>query len=373
MTIYDDLMKCKGYKKHTGTYGIEIETESFEEYMVPGFKYWRHDEDHSLRNFGIEYMLKSPLVYPVEVEDALGEFEEKTKGIEFDRKSNSTSVHVHMNMLHEKWLTLATIFTTYALYENLLIRWSGPTRRSNLFCLPICDAESQYTDMIQVLKYVKNAQVQNIWNFDEKSNKYAAMNFVPLTIHGSIEFRSFRGDPSKEAILEWIKILDSILVFARKHTPTDVINLYRKDKDDLLCKVFGKENAIKLYKEAEEQGDNPDELISRNFWYAASIALWNKDWSDFGVFEAPKPKEGKAFTQFCMDTFGSPPELLTKEELDMATIMFKNNGGIKNNLDPLLKVGWQNAMVQNAMAQPPMAQQEVFEYLPDPFQEHEDE
>ena len=329
MTVYDDLRLIKAYKKHTGTYGVEIETETLEEYEVPMFKYWRHDEDHSLRNFGIEYMLKAPLEHGQQITDGLKEFEERTKQIKFDRNSNSTSVHVHMNMLDEDWGTLATIFTTYALFENLLIRWSGPTRRSNLFCLPICDAEQQYEDIIKFLKYVQKGQFQQIWNFEEKTNKYAALNFVPLTVHGSIEFRSFRGDPSVEAIGDWINILNSLLVFSRNHYPDEVINLYRKDKFELLELVFSKAVANNLRNEALIQGDDPEKIISQNFWYAASIALWNKDWKNFGVIEKAAKPVNKAFDKFCMDTFGKAFNDLNKEEQDIANIVYNANGGAK--------------------------------------------
>jgi len=366
MTVYDDLRLVKGYKKHTGTYGVEIETETLHEYMVPQFKFWKHDEDHSLRNFGIEYMLKAPLSWEKDIDDALMEFEQKTNNIAFDRNSNSTSVHVHMNMLDEEWGTMATIFTTYALFENLLIRWSGPSRRSNLFCLPICDAEAQYEDIIQLLKYIKKGAFQQIWNFDEKTNKYAALNFVPLTIHGSIEFRSFRGDPSRVAIKDWINILNHMLLFSRSYTPDQVIDLYRKDKLSLLERVFGGVAAELLLAEAKKQGDDPEKIISQNFWYAASIALWNKDWSNFGKIEKIEQPVSKAFNKFCMDTFGKAYSDLSKEDQDVANIVYKANGGnqgIKpklqaNNIfgEPLGGNGavWIDAINQAVKPQPPM-------------------
>lgn len=329
MTIYDDLKAFKGYKKHTGTYGIEVETEAPNPYDIPAFKYWKYtDEEHSLRGFGIEYMLKAPLLWPEEVEKGLREFELQTAHCNFDKDSGSTSVHVHMNMLDEEWLTLAKIFTTYALFENLLIRFSGPSRRSNLFCMPICDAEEQYKDIINLLQYIKVGKFGQLWNFEEKTNKYSALNFVPLTIHGSIEFRSFRGDPSKEAITTWIDILDHILLFARKvESPAAIIDLYRQDKLMLGQVVFGTDLLTELYAEAVKQGDDPEKLISKNFWYAASIALWNKDWSSFGVIEKAPLKVDKAFDKFCMETFGRPHDLLSAEEKDIVQIIYKNNGG----------------------------------------------
>lgn len=332
MAIFDDLKKYKSYKKHSGTYGIEIETEALDGYDVPEFKYWKHDEDHSLRNFGIEYMLKSPLIWKHEVVDALSEFEQKTAHIEFDRNSNSTSVHVHMNMLNETWLTLANVFTIYALLENLLIRWSGPTRRSNLFCLPICDAEQQYQDIITILKGIKEGKFQRIWDFSEKSNKYAALNFIPLQTLGSIEFRSFRGDPCQKAITRWINILNCILVYSRLTTPDQIITEYRQDASQLLKDIFGTEITLDLLHEASKQGDTPMEIISQNLWYAASIALWNKDWTNFGVFEEKTPVKfaGPSFEKYVVDMFGNPPQMLSSSDLSIAQIMYENHTKIQS-------------------------------------------
>lgn len=385
MTVYDDLKVLKNYKKHTGTYGIEIETEAPEQYLIPQFKYWKYtDEEHSLRGFGIEYMLKAPLLWPEEIDASLKEFETKTNFCNFDKDSGSTSVHVHMNMLDEKWITLANILTTYALFENLLIRFSGPTRRSNLFCLPICDAEEQYKDMIKLLQHIKFGKFSNIWNFEEKTNKYSALNFVPLTIHGSIEFRSFRGDPSKEAIRVWVDILDHLLQFARSvESPAAIIDLYRQDKKMLGQVVFGNDLLKELYAETLKQGDNPEKLISQNFWYAASIALWNKDWTSFGEIEKPGKVADKAFDKFCMETFGRPYDLLTPEEKDISEIIYKNNGGnLKvakaGNVNPAVGGGlvdfeWANAPMQKAIPIP----FEPFEHDEEPFfpdlEEHEDD
>mgnify|MGYP001616743012 CR=1 FL=1 len=362
MTVYDDLKAFKGYKKHTGTYGIEIETEAPNPYAIPLFKYWKYtDEEHSLRGFGIEYMLKAPLMWPEEIDVGLREFETKTAHCNFDKDSGSTSIHVHMNMLDESWLTLANIFTTYSLFENLLIRFSGPSRRSNLFCMPICDAEEQYKDIIQLLRYIKLGHFQRLWNFEEKTNKYSALNFVPLTIHGSIEFRSFRGDPSSAAIKTWIDILNHILLFSRQaESPAAIIDLYRQDKNRLGHTVFGNDLLTELYAEAIKQGDDPEKLIAKNFWYAASIALWNKDWTSFGVIEKAPLKVDKAFDKFCMETFGKPHNLLTEEEKNIVEIIYKNNGG--NLKDPLaLNQGLGQPWAQAALQEQPKAFKVNFE------------
>jgi hypothetical protein len=157
--IYDIMKTANKYpgNKLAGDFGVEIETEvdTAKRYDYPKLRYWTAKKDGSLRDYGVEYVLNSPLSRN-ELKVALEEFDACNKKFKFRKDSISTSVHVHVNMLDDTYLTLANFITAYSLMENPLIDFSGPDRLSNLFCLPFCDAEGGVAQIVELLKAVNN-------------------------------------------------------------------------------------------------------------------------------------------------------------------------------------------------------------------------
>lgn len=279
MAIFDKItqVSSKNFKKHTGEIGLEIETETIEPYVAPEFYFWNVHQDGSLRNFGQEYVLKAPVQYKDEFPKALDEWNVKTKKIPFIKDSFSTSVHVHLNFLTESFKTLGNFLTIYTLLENVLIRYSGPDRLSNLFCLPICDAEETYKNMENLFKGVAGKNYKSLI-FNENSVKYAACNLAALGSYGSIEIRSFRGETDIEKIQKWVDILYDIYKFSRQKdmNPKVFMLEYKNSKNKIMDLVFSKNNRKELTIKDEEK------LIDRNAWYAASVAYSLKDLN--GVF-----------------------------------------------------------------------------------------
>ena len=266
-----------------GTYGIEIETEAKQQYSMPKFSFWNHKPDGSLRDFGIEYVLKVPLMYGKELNEALEEFKNKTAKINFIQDSNSTSVHVHINMLPEKWRTLANFLTIYTLVENVLMEVSGEFRRNNLFCLPIRSVPRVAGLMNELFTQVNrknynigrilgNQRNEGVWN----QIKYAALNLGCLTRFGSVEIRSFRGETDADVIHTWVSIFEQILKFSRMNvTPTYIMDQYKAKGLEFIQEIFGEYYEMIHY-------DNIEELIKPNIWYAGDLAYmlteeqWNK-------------------------------------------------------------------------------------------------
>lgn len=281
-----DFMKLigKNHKKLDGEFGIEIETETKSAYDAPQFFYWTSHGDGSLRDYGIEYVLKQPVKYEKELDLALKEFKDKTEKIKFIKDSFSTSVHVHINVLNETFKTLGNLLTLYSLFENILIRYSGPDRLSNLFCLPMCDAEDIYKNIVNMFN---NIQIRNYKNIaiSEQSVKYSACNIATIYNLGSVEIRSFRGETDIEKIKSWVSILNCLLTYARKDiSPKDVVLSWKDRQLNLLNDVFG--GYAKELHHADEL-----KLIDQNVWYAASIAYSVKDWDTLDKMEkAPEFK-----------------------------------------------------------------------------------
>lgn len=284
MNIYDVMRNYKNYIRHDGEVGVEIETETKRPYDPPIMKFWHHHTDGSLRNFGIEYVLRSPVKVNSELPEALEEFKQSTSKIKFIPDSHSTSVHVHMNMLNEKFSTLAKFLITYTLVENILIRYSGPDRLSNLFCLPICDAEETYKNIIFMLQGAMNKEYKRMF-FSENSVKYGALNLAPFGTLGSIEVRTFRGETDVELIHDWVKILHSILEYSRdsSRTPYTILDDCRKKEAKILDDIF-QNNRKKISYDDEFQ------LIDKNLFYAAAITYSQKDWTKIDPEEKPKKK-----------------------------------------------------------------------------------
>ena len=271
MTIYDDLRRDFNFRRHEGEIGLEIETEAKESYEYPLLSFWTVHEDGSLRGPGpAEYVLKVPLEYSI-IPESLIEFKEKTDHIDFTHDSITTSVHVHLNMLNETWITLGNFLTIYALVENLLTRFAGNSRYSNCFCLPLCDAEENYHNILRLFEGVDKRHFHK-FHFDEDNCKYAALNISCLTRLGSVEQRSLRGTTDIEVIQLWVDLLYAILVYSRQDiTPVDIILRWKEQGLALLTDIWG-ENVLVL------QRDDELFLVERNVWYATNIATCIPDW-----------------------------------------------------------------------------------------------
>jgi hypothetical protein len=319
MTILDFMTKSgiKQYKKYDGEIGLEIETETKSQssyppdflvagtmpgqprWIAPSLRYWDVHPDGSLRDFGLEYVLKQPIKFKKELPDALEEFKEKTAKVKFIKNSITTSVHVHLNMLNESFKTLGNFLTLYTLFESLLIRYSGPDRLSNLFCLPICDAEDTYKNIIQMMKYAENKQYKGML-FTEANVKYAALNLGAFSSYGSMEVRSFRGETDTKSIYNWVAILYSLLEYARQDVnPKQIMLSWKERERRLLDDVF---------KDYRKEISHPDELklIDNNVWYAGSIAYGIKNWESLDeTVKAPAFKPNQKDLEYnAMNHFG---------------------------------------------------------------------
>lgn len=288
--IYD-IMRAKlkyGGDRYSGDFGIEIETETRTAYEVPKLKYWNTTRDNSLRDFGIEYVLKGPMNH-AELDNAFSEFGGLTKKISFNKDSISTSVHVHLNFLNDTYLTLANFFTAYSLVENVLIRFSGPDRLSNLFCLPMVDAEGVARNLKTIMDAV-NRGVYEKTRVSVDRVKYGAINPATLTTLGTVEIRSFRGETDTRIIDTWISILEKLKQFSSQPglTPPKILELWKDNKHniiDIIFQEYAKQLKTRTSKEEKEGitlNAAMNNLIETNLKFAADIATSSRNWNNFG-------------------------------------------------------------------------------------------
>ena len=195
-TIREEIYPVYKIKKQVGTYGVEIETETLSKDKYPeGFITEDHDYppnhkkflkckklpgwdihlDGSLRNYGIEYVFSEPYTLQ-ESMAALDLFEKETSKIPFIQNSPSTSVHVHVNISNETFVTMGNFLTLWILFENVLVEFSGESRRSNLFALPNRCAERTHINIIKMFQKLEKNKSPAGLSFPQETVKYAAIN-----------------------------------------------------------------------------------------------------------------------------------------------------------------------------------------------------
>lgn len=324
MTLYDELCKFKNVKKHAGEFGLEVETEAKTPYEISKMSLWTIHVDDSLRGPApYEYVLKAPLLFEKEIPQALEEFNKKISGISFDESSFTTSVHVHVNMLNEKFLTFGNFLTVYCMVENLLKKFAGPSRESNLFCLPLSDAEENFTNITYVIDRIHKKQFGSL-EIDQGAAKYAALNMCAVYKYGSLEIRLLRGTTNTALIHDWLGILYSILVYSRQDiTPKDIMFAWKNKGSELLSDIFGKYRKVLRY-------PNEEKLVEQNFWYAANIAVQIPDWRALDKEPAPKKLQSKNLDELALKVFGTTFEALTEEQKHVIIKNFKYIDGAEN-------------------------------------------
>lgn len=324
MSFYDEFSKYKNIKRYEGEFGLEIETEGKHAYDIPKMSFWSAHIDDSLRGPApYEYVLKVPLKFEKEIPQALDEFRTKTKDVKFDEDSFTTSVHTHVNMLNEKFTTFGNFIVTYTVVENLLKKFAGETRESNLFCLPFSDAEENYNNLTWILQRLNKREFMNM-ELDMQAAKYAAMNFCSLHKFGSLEIRLLRGTTDTRVIHDWLGILYSILQFSRQdYDPKQMISLWKNKGSELLTDIFGPYRKLLRFKDE-------DSLIEQNFWYAANAAMVIPDWRALDKEVKAKKLSYKNLDDLGLKIFGKPYDDLNEGEKKALFQHFKYVGDENN-------------------------------------------
>lgn len=299
MNLYERLKDCprrndqgeklRAFKRYPGQVGLEIETECEKFYDIPEFKFWKTHVDPSLRGaFNQEYVLIQPVKFKQELDLALEEFNQHSKNIKFIKDSITTSVHVHLNFLNSTFRETGNFITAYALTENLLSHYAGDNRKSNLFCLPIRDAEETYKYCMEFFQNAEKKNYNGLW-FNENNLKYAALNLSAFRNFGSLEIRSFRGETNIVVIREWLNILQNLYNYAHtpNRNPKNILLDWKNKGLELLYDIYGDYSKKLTFAGFEQE-------IESNVWYAASIAYSVKDW--IKIDEVVEPKVKKAYT-----------------------------------------------------------------------------
>jgi hypothetical protein len=304
MTIRSEFGSGYRFKKFSGDFGLEIETEApssnnypngffvqreggpATRYDLPSLPEFEGHLDNSLRHFGMEFVFKEPLSLKG-AKAALEKFGKVTAGVPFLKGQPSTSVHVHINMLNRTPLEMANFMTLYTLFESILVDYSGEARRSNLFALPIRVAEEKLTNIKHLLLgFIEGNPMKT--TFSSSNVKYAALNVEPLHRIGSLEIRCFRGETNPEEILKWLQILQCLLDFASVPgvQPPKIVFACRDKGLDFFYEVFGDFSRLFIEKKIDIEV-----LMKRNLWYAISLASLTDKWDEMNTMMSRRRAE----------------------------------------------------------------------------------
>lgn len=182
-----------------GDIGLEIEVEGVN--LPSADKYWRNERDGSLRAESTEYVLKKPLTL-ADAKKALDylDYRFKLNDTQMD-ESVRAGVHVHVNVQQLEVVQLVTFITLYLVLEELLIKFCGPNREGNLFCLRAKDAR-------YLISYLRNSlETKKLSRLVHDNIRYASINLKALGDYGSLEFRAMRSTRDFNLIHLWTCIL----------------------------------------------------------------------------------------------------------------------------------------------------------------------
>lgn len=261
--------------KTAGDVGIEIEVEGRN--LPYPEKYWKREQDGSLRGESAEYVLVKPLSLD-QAAIALKSLaiDYKKAGAEID-DSVRAGVHVHVNVQTLNIVELYNFITLYLVLEELLVEFCGPTRVGNLFCLRSCDADF----LVDSLKAA--ARGRRFRTLVDDNLRYASMNVKALGNYGSLEFRAMRSTTDFNLIHTWASILVGLREAAKQFgEPRDIINGFSEGEAiGFLDRVLGEHADI--FKDYRDVAG----ALTRGMRIAQDVAFCC-NWQDF--LEPEKPR-----------------------------------------------------------------------------------
>jgi hypothetical protein len=209
--------------------GVELEVENTREidHYTGGYLsgLWMFERDGSLRvgHGGEAYEFISK---PVQMQFLLPELQKFFEYTKFDEEnySDRCSVHVHTNVTDFTQDMLASLSMVYTVVEDVLFQYAnhykaptmdGYNRDTNLYCIPWNQCRMNHR-LVEKLFGNSHAHLAR-WQ------KYTALNLLPITTQGTVEWRHMHGTADMEKLTTWLNLIGSIMWYARRTQLDDVI------------------------------------------------------------------------------------------------------------------------------------------------------
>lgn len=180
--------------------GLECEIEDLAN--KPEVYNFTTTEDGSLRNNGLEFVSE-----PLPVFEIVSNFKNLHASLQFqgngDPFSPRTSTHVHVNCRNLEMQQVKDILLYYALYEEYFFLMVSPERKNNIHCVPL---------NITILPKMYGFSFPKLV---ERWSKYTALNLLPLSRQGTIEFRHLQGTSDAILLENWLILIEKLFSWAK--------------------------------------------------------------------------------------------------------------------------------------------------------------
>jgi len=209
-------------------FGIELELENVR--LQPHIAGWEWTQDGSLRNYGAELVLRTPLGGSALIE-AISLLDDSLRHIEGMQEqqiqaTNRCATHCHIDMRDCTLEQVISFYVAWLLFEPALYTVGGKDRYSSIYCPGASSAPGQVFFVSRLYNAQSALEAKRIihdWC------KYTGVNLRSLASLGSIEIRSHKGTKEAQDVLLWVRLLTKLKEYSAARTPEQIL----KDADEL--------------------------------------------------------------------------------------------------------------------------------------------
>lgn len=173
--------------------------------------------DGSLRGTAYEFISRPMLTKHMLA--SLEEFFKITKFTEVNY-SDRCSVHVHVNCTDMSLEQVSSLALLYQLLEEVLFEFVGQNRDSNIYCIPWNQCRNHHKLVDNFLK--SPTELLRGWN------KYTALNLIPLSTLGTVEFRQMHGTADMKKLTTWLNIIGGMFKYVKTVELKDLIGTIKE-------------------------------------------------------------------------------------------------------------------------------------------------
>jgi len=213
--------------------GIEVEVENAQQ--IRDSKYWAVKGDSSLRNNGVELVLRQPLG-GADLRDSLQQLTGILRAAPDCNVSERCSLHVHVDVRDFSTTQLAALLLAYVGSEAALYMQGGKDRYDNIYCPGVTAALEQ----MSLMRSVVHGNSDNVRHAIRRWQKYTGINLHSVQERGSVEFRAHEGTLEVPRIMRWVSILLLLVDYAATvKSPSTVLKHIRTGPEEYITRVFG--------------------------------------------------------------------------------------------------------------------------------------
>lgn len=211
--------------------------------------YFNAVDDGSLRDGGLEFVLKEPLMGK-DLEDSLHVLLDNPPPLAMTYR---TSVHVHIDARDMSIEELKVAGLLYALTEAGMFMWIGGNRAESNYCVPWYESPeytASRTKQLYGLGAMTKALMQNMSN---GIARYQALNLNALRKHGTLEYRHMGEHYGIPHVTHWIKMCMAHKAAARSMTLREAERLILVGPEEVYTTVFGEQLGRELGRRVTEE------------------------------------------------------------------------------------------------------------------------